>query len=66
MFMLKHAMSNSFSERTQPASVPVIIGGELKYGISQIVDSKINCQQTYKLLYKVIWLEYEDIGDESE
>ena len=30
------------------------------------MDSKIDCQQACKLLYKVIWLEYEDIGDESK
>jgi len=39
---------------------------EPKYEISQIVDSKINCQWTCKLLYKVIWLEYEDTGGESK
>ena len=42
------------------------IDGEPKYEISWIVDSKIDCQQVCKLLYKVIWLGYEDTGDESE
>ena len=64
--MLEPIMSNSFSKRTQLASTPVIIDGEPKYEISQIVNSKINCQWACKLLYKVIWLEYEDTGDESE
>jgi len=50
----------------QPAPAPVIIDGEPKYEISWIVDSKIDCRQTCKLLYKVIWLGYEDTGDESE
>ena len=40
--MLKPAMSNSFSERTQLASAPVIIDGEPEYAIFQIVDSKID------------------------
>ena len=64
--MLEPATSNTFSERIQLAPAPVIIDGEPEYEISQIVDSKIDHQQACKLLYKVIWLGYEDIGDESE
>ena len=64
--MLKPAMSNSFSERIKLAPTPVIIDREPKYEISQIVDSKIDCWWACKLLYKVIWLGYEDIGDKSE
>ena len=30
------------------------------------VDSKIDCRQACKLIYKVIWLGYEDTEDESE
>ena len=41
--MLEPVMFNSFSERTQLASAPVIIDREPKYEISQIVDSKIDC-----------------------
>ena len=63
---LEPATSNTFSKRIQPAPTPVIIDGEPEYEISQIVDSKIDCRQACKLLYKVIWLEYEDTGDESE
>ena len=62
--MLEPATSNTFSERIQPAPTPVIIDREPKYEISRIVDSKIDHQQACKLLYKVIWLEYEDTGDE--
>ena len=64
--MLELTTSNTFSERIQLAPTLIIIDGEPKYEISQIVDSKIDCQQTYKLLYKMIWLGYEDTGDESE
>ena len=64
--MLESAMSNTFSERIQPAPALVIIDEEPKYKISQIVDSKIDCQWACKLLYKVIWLGYEDTGDKSE
>jgi len=44
----------------------VIIDGEPEYEITWIVDSKINHQWACKLLYKVIWLGYEDTGDKSE
>jgi len=66
MSMLKPTTSNTFSERIQLAPALVIIDREPKYEVSQIVDSKIDCQQACKLLYKVIWLEYEDTGDESK
>ena len=64
--ILEPAISNTFSERIQPAPAPVIIDRKPKYEISWIVDSKIDHQQVCKLLYKVIWLGYEDTGDESE
>ena len=64
--MLEPATSNTFSERMQLVPTPVIIDEEPKYEISRIVDSKIDCQRTCKLLYKVIWLEYENTGDKSE
>jgi len=64
--MLEPTISNTFSERIQPAPTPVIIDEEREYEISRIVDSKIDHQQTCKLLYKVIWLGYEDTGDKSE
>ena len=64
--MLKPAISNTFSKRIQPAPALVIIDREPEYEISQIVDSKIDRQRACKLLYKVIWLEYEDTGDKSE
>jgi len=64
--MLEPATSNTFSERIQPAPAPVIIDREPKYEISRIVDSKIDHRWACKLLYKVIWLEYEDTGDKSK
>ena len=64
--MLEPATSNTFSERIQPAPALVIIDREPEYEISQIVDSKINCRWACKLLYKVIWLGYEDTEDESK
>jgi len=64
--ILEPATSNTFSKRIQLAPAPVIIDREPEYEISRIVDSKINHQRACKLLYKVIWLGYEDTGDESE
>ena len=64
--MLKPTTSNTFPKKIQLAPILVIIDREPEYEISQIVDSKIDCQQSYKLLYKVIWLGYKDIKDKSE
>ena len=64
--MLEPAISNTFSKRIQLAPAPVIIDREPKYEISWIVDSKIDRRWACKLLYKVIWLGYEDTGDESK
>jgi len=64
--MLEPITSNTFSKRIQLAPAPVIIDGEPEYEISQIVDSKIDHQWACKLLYKVIWLGYENTGDESK
>ena len=61
--MLKPATSNTFSERIHLAPAPVIIDRKSEYEISQIMDSKIDCRQACKLLYKVIWLGYEDTRD---
>ena len=66
MSMLEPTMSNTFSKRIQLAPALVIIDRKLKYKISQIVDSKIDYQWACKLLYKVIWLGYEDTGDKSK
>ena len=66
MSMLEPAMSNTFSKRIQLALTSVIIDGEPKYEISWIVDSKIDYQQACKLLYKMIWLGYENTRDKSE
>jgi len=64
--MLEPTTSNTFSEKIQLAPAPVIIDREPEYEISWIVDSKIDRQWACKLLYKVIWLGYEDTGDKSK
>jgi len=62
--MLKPTTSNTFFKKTQPVPILVINDREPEYEILWIVDSKINYQQVYKLLYKIIWLEYKDTKDE--
>jgi len=64
--MLKPATPNTFQQRSEPLLAPVIIDREPEYEISKIVDSKIDCQRACKLLYKVIWLGYEDTDNDSE
>ena len=64
--MLEPATPNTFQQRSEPLLAPVIIDGEPEYEISKIVDSKIDCQRACKLLYKVIWLGYEDTDNDSE
>ena len=64
--MLEPATPNTFQQHSEPPPAPVIIDGEPEYKISKIVDSKIDCRRACKLLYKVIWLGYEDIDNDSK
>jgi len=64
--MLKPTTLNNFQQCSEPPPAPVIIDGEPEYEISTIVDSKIDCRRACKLLYKVIWLGYEDTDNDSE
>ena len=64
--MLEPATLNTFQQHSKPLPVPVIIDREPEYEISKIVDSKINHWRACKLLYKVIWLGYEDTNNDSE
>jgi len=64
--MLEPATPNTFQQCSEPPPAPVIIDGEPEYEISKIVDSKIDRRRACKLLYKVIWLGYEDTDNDSE
>jgi len=64
--MLEPATPNSFQQHSEPPPAPIIIDGEPEYEISKIVDSKIDRWRACKLLYKVIWLGYEDTDNNSE
>jgi len=52
--MLELATLNNFTQHSKPLPAPVIINKEPEYKISKIVDSKIDCQRAYKLLYKAM------------
>jgi len=64
--MLEPAIPNTFQQRSEPPPALVIIDREPEYEISKIVDSKIDYRRTCKLLYKVIWLGYEDTDNDSK
>jgi len=64
--MLEPAIPNTFQQHSEPPPVPILINGEPEYEISKIVDSKIDHWRACKLLYKVIWLGYEDTDNDSK
>jgi len=64
--MLKPAIPNTFQQHSEPPPAPVIIDRKPEYEISKIVNSKIDHWRACKLLYKVIWLGYEDTDNDSE
>jgi len=64
--MLEPATSNIFLQCSEPLLAPVIIDREPEYEISKIVNSKIDYRRAYKLLYKIIWLGYEDTNNDSK
>jgi len=64
--MLEPATPNIFQQYSEPPPAPVIIDGEPEYKIFKIVDSKIDRRRACKLLYKVIWLGYENTDNNSK
>jgi len=64
--MLELAIPNIFQQRSEPLPASVIINRKPEYEISKIVNSKIDCRRACKLLYKVIWLGYENTDNNSE
>jgi len=64
--MLEPATPNTFQQRSEPLLALVIINREPEYKISKIVNSKIDHWRVCKLLYKVIWLGYEDTNNDSK
>ena len=64
--MLEPCTLNSIPDCIQPPLPPVLIDGEPKYKILEILDSKLdNRQRLCKLLYLVRWFGYEGTDDET-
>ena len=64
--MLEPASPNTIPNRIQPPPPPVIVDGEPKFEISEVLDSKIdNRQKACKLLYLVRWTGYEGTDEET-
>lgn len=64
--MLEPHTPNTFISRTEPPPPAVQVEGETEYEIARIVDSKFDRRRKKcQLLYKVMWLGYEDTDEES-
>jgi len=66
MFIFESTMPNIFPSQYKPLPLLVMINSKLEYEISQIIDSEIDYRCICKLLYRVIWLRYENTKDESD
>jgi hypothetical protein len=62
--MLEPTIPNKIPNRTQSPPPLIKVQGELKYEISEILDSKINRCCACKLLYLVWWLGYKNTDEE--
>ena len=63
---LEPSAPNTIPNCVQAPPPPVKIDGELKYAITEILDSKINCHRQHcQLLYLVCWSGYEGTDDET-
>jgi hypothetical protein len=56
---------NSIPNRTQPPPPPVKVEGDIKYEISEVLDTKIDKRRRCKLLYLVRWAGYEGTDEET-
>jgi hypothetical protein len=63
---LEPAVPNTIPNCIQAPPLPVEIDGEPKYEISEILDSKLNCQRHHcQLLYLIWWSGYEGKDEET-
>jgi len=62
---LEPAIPNTIPDRIQPPPPPVEVDGEPKFKVSEILNSKVDCQRRMcKLLYLVRWSGYEGTDKE--
>ena len=63
---LKPAFANNIPNWTQPPPLPVEVDGEPEFEISEILNSKVDCQRrACQLLYLVRWSSYEGTDEET-
>ena len=62
--MLEPAVQNEIPNHVQTPPPPIKVEGDIEYEISKVIDSKIDRQQTCKLLYLVRWAGYENTDEE--
>jgi len=63
---LEPAIPNTILDQIQPPLPPVEVDGEPELEISEILDSKVDCQRrSCKLLYLVQWSGYEGTDKET-
>jgi hypothetical protein len=61
---LEPATPNTIPNHTQPLPPPIEVNSEIEYKIVVILNSKIDNQQKYRLLYFVCWAGYEGTDEE--
>ena len=63
---LEPAFANNIPKWTQPPPPPIEVDGKLEFEISEILDSKVDCQQrACQLLYLVQWSSYKGTDKET-
>ena len=62
--MLEPVIPNKTPNCVQSPPPAINVQGEVKYEISEVLDSKIDQRQSCKLLYLVHWLGYENMNEE--
>src|SRR5271163_744411 len=62
--MLEPAIPDEIPNRVQSPPPPIEVQGKLEYEISEVLDSKIDCRRSCKLLYHVRRLGYENTDEE--
>jgi len=66
VFQLEPAIPNTILDWIQPPLPPVKVDGEPEFEISEILNSKVDCQhRTCKLLYLVHWSGYKGTDEET-
>ena len=63
--MLEALTLNEFPNQTLNPNPPIILNGEPKYNISEVLESQIDKQHKCKLVYLVKWVGYKGTDEET-